>query len=286
MRCMRSSRREGSSNTSLSDCTPLVDNWRLPRTGDLRTRTAVLGTAAALLLAFLVSACGSQAPSPSKIAEVAAATTCDNSGFYIESQLTGKKSTVYDCRFPSKMPECVTYSSGIASDATADVELLFANALNRTKPRCLTDLAAAKERAAHLAAKRLAAREAKRAKAYASALDRSAKETWHQGYIPYWTGVASYSLPTIYWRWKSGGCASYETECWHVDVITRQGCPTYLGVQANVYDHRGGSVVDNILGNDGNGVPPLTPAAVEMDDPNVTTYDPSLVADDVTIQCD
>jgi hypothetical protein len=43
-------------------------------------------------------------------------------------------------------------------------------------------------------------------------------------------------------------CQDYAVNgCWHVEVITRDGCPTYLGVDANEY--QGSAIVGSLLAN-------------------------------------
>jgi len=101
----------------------------------------------------------------------------------------------------------------------------------------------------------------------------AAENAWHQGY-----NQQDYN---VYWKWLDGhGCAEYALDgCWNVEVITRDGCPTYLGVEANEY--QGNAVVGDLLGNNGTGIPPKTPAIIELDaDASSDT------ANNVKIECD
>ena len=74
--------------------------------------------------------------SPGTVASAAGALSCDSSGYYITTAVSGKE-TVYDCSMASGKTLCVTYHGGIASDSTEIVRLAFANTLLTTKPSCL-----------------------------------------------------------------------------------------------------------------------------------------------------
>jgi hypothetical protein len=67
--------------------------------------------------------------------------------------------------------------------------------------------------------------------------------------------------------------------CWHVQVITRNGCPSYVAVEANEYV--GDSVVNDLLDNNGTGLPPKTPIMFELDASNAN----STPASDLKLQC-
>jgi hypothetical protein len=140
--------------------------------------------------------------------------------------------------------------------------------------KTIAQVSAAKKAKARAEARALAAAKAKaRREAAAHAAYVRAANAWHQGYYQ--------QDSNIYWKWRNDlDCSDYATDgCWRVEVITRNGCPSYLGVTANEY--RGGSVVGDLLDNNGNGVPPKTSALFELDaDPNADT------ANDVTIQCE
>lgn len=80
-------------------------------------------------------------------------------------------------------------------------------------------------------------------------------------------------------RWTHASCQDYALDgCWHAEVITRDGCPTYVAVQGNEY--QGGKVVGSVLDNNANGLPAKTPISFELDadQSNVTL-------DDVTVSC-
>jgi len=64
-----------------------------------------------------------------------------------------------------------------------------------------------------------------------------------------------------------------------VVVITRDGCPSYVAVNANEYS-AGGSIVNSLLDNQGYGIPAETTRVFELDaDPNGAT------ASEVHIDC-
>lgn len=104
-----------------------------------------------------------------------------------------------------------------------------------------------------LKAKALAA--AARAKAQAAAI--AAANAWHQGYFQ--------QNENVYWKWVNGeSCKDYaQNGCWHVEVITRNGCPSYVAVNANEY--AGGAIINSLLDNQGYGIPPKTPRVFELD---------------------
>jgi hypothetical protein len=79
---------------------------------------------------------------------------------------------------------------------------------------------------------------------------------------------------------ESFTCEEYVAEygCWKVQVITRNGCPSYVAVEANEY--RGTAVVNDLLDNNGTGLPPKTPVTFEFD----ATQDGTTV-DDLKVEC-
>jgi hypothetical protein len=124
---------------------------------------------------------------------------------------------------------------------------LRAEAVKKAKAAKQARLAAARAAAARRArlAREAAARRAQIA----------AENAWHKGYYEQDTNV--------YWRWIEGrDCSDYVDYCWHVEVITRDGCPSYVAVEANEYE--GTAVVGDLLDNNGNGLPPKTPAVFEL----------------------
>jgi hypothetical protein len=98
--------------------------------------------------------------------------------------------------------------------------------------------------------------EARRQAAARAAYVRAAN-AWHRGYYQ--------QDSNVFYKWRNDlGCADYALSgCWRIEVITRNGCPTYVGVNANEY--QGGSVVGQLLDNNGNGIPPRTSALFELD---------------------
>jgi hypothetical protein len=167
-------------------------------------------------------------------------------------------------------PQTCISETGLACshfDPSARPDDCFTAAQRRVRAR----IAKARARAAAKARARAEARAAATAKARAA--EFAAANAWHRGY--------SEQDENVYWKWNHGAsCQDYAANgCWHVEVITRDGCPSYLGVEANEY--QGSSIVGDLLANNGNGVPPKTPALFELDaDANGST------AGDVNITCD
>jgi hypothetical protein len=147
-----------------------------------------------------------------------------------------------------------------------------AKAVAKARAARIAARARARARAAARARAKAAAAAAKAAAAAHAAYVRAANQ-WHQGYYQ--------QDSNVYWKAASGkSCADYATNgCWHVEVITRDGCPNYLGVEANEY--RGGAVVGDLLGNNGTGVPPKTAAIIELD-ADAT----GVTANDIKVQCE
>jgi hypothetical protein len=135
-------------------------------------------------------------------------------------------------------------------------------------------------------AKTKAARQARIAKARADRLARiesarvaaverariAAANAWHLGYIQ--------QDGNVFWRWRSGlDCDEYALiGCWHVEVITRYGCESYVAVQANEY--RGGAIISSLLDNQGYGIPPQTPRIFELD-----ADEEGVTASDLEVEC-
>jgi len=135
--------------------------------------------------------------------------------------------------------------------------------------------AARRERhqAAATAARINAARRAQEAAAArAEAARIAAANAWHKGY--------NQQDENVYWKWvNSGSCQDFVQDgCWHVAVITRDGCSSYVGVNANEY--QGGSIVGQLLDNQGYGIPAKTPRVFELD-----ADSGGVKAGDVSIDC-
>jgi hypothetical protein len=130
----------------------------------------------------------------------------------------------------------------------------------------------AKAHAARLAKARVAARARR---AYLRRVN-----TWHRGYFPVQTDTYD-TDPGAYAKWiRTGSCQDFaEYGCWHVEVIVRDGCPSYVGVEANEY--RGNAVVSDLLDNNGTGLPPKTRVIFELDATQAGT-----TANDLKVQCD
>jgi hypothetical protein len=134
----------------------------------------------------------------------------------------------------------------------------------RAKARKADALAVAKARRKALAAAKA------RARAHAAYV--AAANAWHKGYYQ--------QDENVYWKWVNGNsCQDYaQNGCWHVAVITRDGCPSYVAVNANEY--QGSSIVNALLANQGYGIPAKTERVFELDaDSNGDT------ANNVTIDC-
>ena len=121
--------------------------------------------------------------------------------------------------------------------------------------------ATAKAEAKAAAARRARAAARAKAAAQAAAAERAriaAENAWHQGYIQ--------QDDNVYWKWQnSGSCQSFaEYGCWHVVVITRDGCASYVAVNANEYSS-GGAIINSLLDNQGYGIPPKTSRVFELD---------------------
>ncbi len=233
------------------------------------------GLGAVVAAAALLAGCGGGAASPSQVATAAGASSCNNSGFYIQSKITGNKSVIYDCRFAEKLPKCVTYSGSIASDSTETVQLLFANSLGAQKPACLSWLSTAE-------AQQAAASAAAKQKAYQQALSADAHAAWHAGYTADYSNVAAYELPNIYYKFLKPpfSCAQYAVNgCWKVEVVTRNGCPTALSVQLDQESNN--TQVGTLYGVSG-ALGPQQHAVVEID----ATQSQTLQGRIGTILCD
>jgi hypothetical protein len=95
----------------------------------------------------------------------------------------------------------------------------------------------------------------------------AAANAWHKGYVQ--------QDENVYWKWLDGrSCRDFATDgCWHVAVVTRSGCSSYVAVNANEY--QGAAIVNQLLDNQGYGIPSKTERVFELDaDPgNVTVGD-------------
>jgi hypothetical protein len=180
----------------------------------------------------------------------------------------------------TRPPSCIP-GTGVACshyDPSARPDECFTPAQRRARvleAKRRARIAKAQARAAAKARARAAAAARARAKARAAAV--AAANIWHQGY---------YSQDdNVYWRWVNDrSCSDYSNGCWHVEVITRYGCQSYVGVEANEY--QGSAIIGDLLDNNGNGIPPKTPEMFELDaDPSGPSAD-QLRAGDVKVTCD
>jgi hypothetical protein len=118
---------------------------------------------------------------------------------------------------------------------------------------------------------RAAARRA-RAAAAAHAAYVAAANRWHRGYYR--------QDANVYWQWRNGlSCQEFaQSGCWHVAVVTRDGCSSYVAVNANEY--QGGAIVGQLLDNQGYGIPPQTVRIFELD-----ADAGNVQANDVSVDC-
>jgi hypothetical protein len=101
----------------------------------------------------------------------------------------------------------------------------------------------------------------------------AAENAWHTGYFQ--------QDENVYWRWINGkSCQEFaENGCWHVEVITRDGCPSYVAVNANEYQDR--AIVNELLDNQGYGIPAKTPRVFELD-----ADEGNVSVGNVSVECD
>jgi hypothetical protein len=154
------------------------------------------------------------------------------------------------------------------------------NAYYGKKPAQVRALKRAKARAEARARAAAVARARAKAAAHAEAVREA--NAWHAGYEPVPTDSYD-SNPGAYVKFldpNSFSCDEFaEYGCWKVEVAVRDGCPSYVGVEANEY--KGGAIVNDLLDNNGTGVPPKTPVVFELD----ASQDGTTV-NDVKVQCD
>lgn len=101
----------------------------------------------------------------------------------------------------------------------------------------------------------------------------AAENAWHKGYYQ--------QDDNVFWRWRDGlGCKDdyLENGCWRVEVITRDGCDSYVAVNANEY--QGHTIINQLLDNQGYGIPAKTPRLFELD-----ADEGRVSVGDVTIDC-
>ena len=163
---------------------------------------------------------------------------------------------------------CSSYPAGTKPNDCFTAAELKAR-VNARKARLAAAAAARQKAAAEAAAEKK--REAAAAKARAAAI--AAANAWHKGYVQ--------QDENVYWKWVDGGsCQDFaQNGCWHVEVITRDGCPNYVGVNANEY--QGQTIVNQLLDNQGYGIPAKTPRLFELDAEDAG----STTANDVHIDC-
>jgi len=131
-----------------------------------------------------------------------------------------------------KAANCVSKTgfscSGYEHSARPDDCLSSAQLRARVATRKAQARAAARRRRQEAAAAvRRRRQEAAAAKAQAAAV--AAANAWHQGYRQ--------QDDNVYWKWVDGiSCQEFASNgCWHVAVITQDGCSSYVAVNANEY---------------------------------------------------
>ena len=81
-------------------------------------------------------------------------------------------------------------------------------------------------------------------------ITRTSAKAWHKGY--------NQQDENVYWKWVSGrSCQDVQNGCWHVAVITKNGCRRHFNVVASEY--QGGRVVSGLLNDQAYGIPAKTP---------------------------
>lgn len=176
---------------------------------------------------------------------------------------------VHNCSFypnTKKKPETCTTSSGpcwefpLADKPAACLSVAQLSAQKQAKKR-----AAAQARAEARAVKKRAA---------AAAAAQAAANAWHSGYHE--------QSGSVFWKWKdTATCQEFaQYGCWHVVVITKYGCPSYVAVNANEYQH--GAIIGQLLDNQSYGIPPKTPRVFELD----ADTGANVTAGDVSIDCE
>jgi hypothetical protein len=102
----------------------------------------------------------------------------------------------------------------------------------------------------------------------------AAANAWHQGYYQ--------QDGNVFWRWRNGlSCTEYAAGgCWHVEVVTRNGCQSYVTVHANEYQN--GAMVKGLRDNQVFGIPPEMPRIFELDS-DVTGQ---ATANNVRVECE
>lgn len=89
-----------------------------------------------IVLVVGLAACGGASDRSAQIASETGASSCTATDYQIISRLDNSKARIYDCTI-NGVDKCVTEQNGIASDETATVKILFANALSGGKPSCI-----------------------------------------------------------------------------------------------------------------------------------------------------
>jgi hypothetical protein len=174
-----------------------------------------------------------------------------------------------------KPQTCISHTGFLCNGYTIDMRPkdCFTAAQNRARAKVAKAKAAAAAKArakAAARAKEARAKAAARARARAAAI--AAANAWHRGYTQ--------QDGNIYWKWiKGSSCEDYATNgCWHVGVITRDGCPSYVAVHANEY--AGKAIINELLDNQGYGIPAKTARIFELDADQA-----GVTAGDVQIDC-
>jgi hypothetical protein len=176
----------------------------------------------------------------------------------------------------AKPATCIA-STGIACSAYGDTKPNSCYTATQLRARREhARIAAAKAKAAAIARAKAEAIAKKTAAAAAAAHAAyvAAANAWHKGYYQ--------QDDNVFWKWDNSASCSTDyvgNGCWHIAVITRDGCPSYVAVNANEY--QGSTIIGQLLANQGYGIPPRTVRIFELDADTAGT----LTANNVSIDC-
>jgi hypothetical protein len=191
-----------------------------------------------------------------------------------------KRAAVTEAAVTVTVVRTVTVEAPPLTEAERRARQALVRAAAEAKKKAAAEAAAraARKAAAAAAAKARAKAAAEKAAAAAAAARKKeaaavAANAWHKGYAQ--------QDGNVYWEWRHAGiCQASATDgCWHLAVITRKGCPSYIGVDANEY--RGGAIVGKVHAEQIYGVPSKTVRVFELD---ADSHGP-VTANDVEIVC-
>jgi hypothetical protein len=159
---------------------------------------------------------------------------------------------------------CATYNAAKPQSCISSMGFACSSYDSGAKPADCFTPAQRRARAALARAQAITAAKAARKRAAAAVLAAKARaaeiaaaNAWHAGYYA--------QDENVYWKSvSSGSCQAFASNgCWHVAVITRDGCSSYVAVNANEY--QGPTIINQLLDNQGYGIPPKTARIFELD---------------------